>query len=101
MDREPYSRFKNEDLTCRDYLASDRTILANERTLLSYVRTSMAFAGGGAALIQFFDRLIVQLIGWALIPVAIAIMVVGIQRFLKMKRRLNLCFPTPRVSQDK
>ena len=90
MEQEPYGRFKSEDLKCTDLLAADRTMLANERTLLSYVRTSIAFAGGGAALIQFFDTLFVQIIGWVSIPVAVVIMVVGVLRFLRMRRRLKV-----------
>lgn len=37
MEEEPYSRFDQEELIIRDYLAADRTVLANERTFLAYV----------------------------------------------------------------
>lgn len=33
MEQDSYSRFKNEDMTLRDYLTADRTVLSNERTL--------------------------------------------------------------------
>ncbi len=88
---EPYSRFKKEDMMLRDYLAADRTVLSNERTLLSYVRTAMALAGGGVALIHFSIATLPKLAGWTLIPLAFAILAVGIQRFVKTKRRLDRC----------
>lgn len=89
MKTEPYARFKDEDLILRDYLAADRTVLANERTLLSYTRTALAFAATGAALIHFFDSLATEIVGWALIPIAVAGLLVGSRRYLEMKRRLD------------
>jgi putative membrane protein len=88
MKSEPYARFKTDELILRDYLAVDRTVLANERTLLSYVRTAIAFAAAGAALIHFFDFVFVKLVGWVLIPLAIGILGVGAQRYLRMRQRL-------------
>jgi putative membrane protein len=88
MKSELYARFKTDELILRDYLAADRTVLANERTLLSYVRTAMAFAASGAALIQFFDSVFVQVVGWVLISLAIGILAVGAQRYLRMSQRL-------------
>jgi len=88
MENGSYMRFKPKELVLRDYLATDRTILANERTLLSYIRTAIAFAAAGAALIHFFEFLFLELIGWALIPLAIIILVMGIQRYLRVKQRL-------------
>lgn len=88
MKSEPYSQFKHGDLILRDYLAADRTVLANERTLLSYVRTAMAFAAAGAALIHFFDYMPVQVVGWIIIPAAVSILAIGINRYLRMRQRL-------------
>jgi len=62
----PYSRFANDDLTLRDYLAVDRTIAANERTLLGYIRTAMALLVTGASLVTFFDAEALHVAGWAL-----------------------------------
>lgn len=91
MEQYPYGRFKIEEMTLRDYLAADRTVLSNERTLLSYVRTAMALAGGGVALIHFSIAAFPKAAGWVLIPVALSILAVGIQRFVKTKRRLDRC----------
>ncbi len=89
MKTDPYVRFKTEELILRDYLATDRTVLANERTLLSYVRTSLAFAAAGAALIHFFDSVVTEVVGWILMPLAMGILVVGLQRYLQVRRRLS------------
>lgn len=89
MKTEPYSRFKDGELILRDYLAADRTVLANERTLLSYVRTALALAGGGVALIHFIDSPIIDIVGWALIPIGLIILLVGIKRYLQVQRRIS------------
>jgi len=88
MNSEPYERFKNDKLILRDFLAADRTVLANERTLLAYIRTAIAFAASGAVLIQFFDFAFVEVIGWVLILLSIGILVIGVQRYLRMRQRL-------------
>jgi putative membrane protein len=67
----------------------DRTALANERTLLSFVRTGLAFAAAGAGLIHFFDSVPVEVLGWLLLPFAIAITAIGVLRFLQMRRRIS------------
>jgi putative membrane protein len=78
----------NEQL--RDELALERTRLANERTLLAYVRTSLALAGGGAAVLHFFaDRGWVAVVGALLLFGGVAVGVVGLQRFLAVRRRIN------------
>ncbi len=89
MATSSYSRFSSEELILRDYLALDRTVLANERTLLSYVRTALAFAGGGVALIQFVESWIGKGLGWVLVPVGAGTFLVGVIRYVQMRRRLN------------
>ncbi len=77
------------DTEIRDLLALDRTHLANERTLLAYVRTALALAGAGAGLIQFFDTSTSQTTGWILIGSGVAGLLVGIWRFLVVRRHLS------------
>ena len=89
MKTEPYGEFRSDSLILRDYLAADRTVLANERTLLSYVRTALAFAAAGAALIHFFDSVVVEVVGWVLIALAVGALAVGAQRYLRMRQRLT------------
>lgn len=89
MRKDPYARFKNEELILRDLLAADRTVLANERTLLAYVRTGLAFAAGSAGLIHFFDSTAVQALGWILIPFAVITTFLGVLRYIQVRRRLG------------
>lgn len=89
MSLDPYTRFKSDELILRDYLAADRTVLANERTLLAYIRTAIAFAAAGAALLHFFDSTVIEVAGMLLIPVAVVTLLLGLQRYVRMKRRLS------------
>jgi len=85
----PYGRFTDSDLTLRDKLAVDRTLLANERTFLGYTRTALAFAVTGGALIHFFEPLAIEILGWVFVGVAVAVMLVGVWRYVKMNRKLG------------
>jgi len=40
-DKNPYDRFRRDELILRDVLAIDRTILSNERTVLAYLRSAL------------------------------------------------------------
>ncbi|MCG8585493.1 MAG: DUF202 domain-containing protein, partial [Pirellulales bacterium] len=84
-----YSRFDNEDLTLRDRLAVDRTILANERTMLGYVRTSMAFLALGASFLHFLEGVYPQVVGSVFMVLSFPILVVGVARYLQVRRELN------------
>jgi len=84
----PYERFLEDELILRDQLAADRTILANERTFLSYLRTGLGFAAAGVALIHLFASTLVKIIGWALIPVGAGIVIVGIYRYIRVRKML-------------
>jgi putative membrane protein len=73
-----------------DRLAFDLTTLANERTLLAYVRTALALAAAGSALLAEFlggGRTAIA-IGWILIVLGASTMVVGIVRYLQVRRAL-------------
>ena len=89
MNDAPYTRFKKEELILRDYLAADRTELANERTLLAYVRTSVALAAAGGSLIHFLDSLAADIVGGLFLAPAAGILIIGLQRFIWYKRRLQ------------
>lgn len=77
----------------RDELGRIRTHLANERTLLAYVRTALAFAAAGAGMIHFFPSLVLHVAGWFLVAAAGVIFVVGVVRFLTVKRRTGRLGP--------
>ena len=76
-------------LSLVDRLAITRTELANERTLLAYVRTALALAAGGLGLVQFFTSPIVIALGWTLIPVGVLVLLVGVERFQRARRKLH------------
>jgi putative membrane protein len=80
-----------EDSSIRDTLALERTRLANERTFLAYIRTALALIAGSAVLFQFFSAQPPYLIA-ALLLIAGGgcTFLVGLMRFLHVKRRLTL-----------
>ena len=79
-----------EDSTIRDTLALERTRLANERTFLAYIRTALALIAGSAVLLQFFSAQPPYLIAaWLLIVGGGCVLLVGLMRFLHVKKRLR------------
>ena len=89
MSRSPYSSYTSDQLILRDFLAADRTVLANETTLLAYVRTSLAVLAAGAAFLQFFDEVWLDIIGALCIPLAAALLIIGVWRFRQMKAQID------------
>lgn len=76
----------------RDELAFIRTHLANERTALAYLRTALAFLAAGAGLIHFIPSFPSLFGGWGLIGIGVLILLVGIIRFVAIRRRINKLF---------
>ena len=84
--------YTNEDrIILRDHLAMERTKLANERTLLSYLRTSLYLLLGGTGLVGIKNEIFedVKIIGYVAIVLRIIFLVVGITRFIQLKRHLR------------
>jgi putative membrane protein len=78
-----------EDSTVRDTLALERTRLANERTFLAYIRTALAMMAGSAVLFQFFSAQPHYLLAaWLLIVAGGSAFLVGLMRFLHVRKRL-------------
>ena len=84
----PYSRYCEEELILRDHLAAERTVLANERTALAYLRTMLTFLIGGASFIQFFDSLLIEVLGWIFLPASLVVGAFGLGKYVKVKRQL-------------
>jgi putative membrane protein len=89
MSSGPYGDLPHEELILRDYLAAHRTTLANDRTLLAYMRTTLTFLIGGASFIQFFDALVLRVIGWIFVPAAVVTLLMGFFNYRRMKRSLK------------
>jgi putative membrane protein len=81
-------------LPLRDELALDRTVLANERTLLAYGRTALGMLGAGAAAIQLFAAELVIVLGWLFVAGAVAVMVVGVASYLRVRHKIGAVRPT-------
>lgn len=89
MANEPYSDFDEDELILRDYLAIDRTILANDRTVLAFVRTALALFVTGVTLIKLFGPGPIVIIGWAVIALGAAVLVMGLIRYRRMQRNIS------------
>jgi len=88
MQDVPYSKFSDEEFILRDYLAIDRTILANERTFLAYLRTALTVFIAGVTFINFFDNLLIEIVGWFFVPIGILTFMIGTSRFQKFKKQM-------------
>jgi putative membrane protein len=82
--------FTPEELILRDHLAIDRTRLANERTLLAYMRTSLMLLVAGATAVKLIDvNRSILVTGWLFLGLGTIVGVVGVWRFLAMRRAIN------------
>jgi len=70
-------------------LAAQRTILANERTLLAYVRTALTLLVAGVSFIKFFDSVVIEVLGWTLLPLGVFTLVRGVMSFRRMNRSIE------------
>lgn len=78
-----------EALILRDHLAIDRTHLANERTLLAYLRTAIMLLVSGVTLIKLFASSTLWVAsGYALVPGAVAVAILGLARFAQARRSI-------------
>ncbi len=89
MQESQHSKNSKEDLFLRDHLAAQRTTLANERTFLAYIRTALTLLVAGVSFIKFFGSVVIQVLGWILIPLGVFTLVRGIISFRKMARRIK------------
>lgn len=89
MKRSKQYKKVKEDLITRDWLAIDRTRMANERTFLAYLRTFIVVLSSGVAILrlealeEMFD------LGIFLLVIAPVIFVVGLIRFLYVRRHIR------------
>lgn len=82
-------RFDKESLILRDLLATDRTFLANERTFLAYIRTALSLIVAGSGFIKLAGILLIEIIGYLLLPLGFIIGFIGLYRFIKTNQELK------------
>jgi len=83
------SQKKRPHLILRDHFAAHRTDLANDRTFLAYIRTALTFFIVGVSFIKFFGHILIEIIGWILIPVGFFIFMKGLRKFKKIKKAIQ------------
>lgn len=76
-------------LSNTDKLAIERTRLANERTFLAYFRSSIVFLSSGFAILKLNALQEISSIGIFLLVVAPLLFVVGLLRFLYVRRSVR------------
>jgi putative membrane protein len=84
----------------RDYLAVDRTILTNQSTFLAYIRTALTLFVAGLTFVKFFDQVVIEIIGWAFIPIGVATFAVGFFRYNRLRISLNRSVDSVRQIDD-
>lgn len=89
MQKEDVDASLKKEVYVRDHLAGYRTGLALRRTFLSYLRTSLAFFGGGLAMIKFSGHPLVTLLGWFFLPAGVVILAQGIITYIKVNRAVQ------------
>lgn len=77
------------DMNKTDMLAMERTRLANERTFLAYFRTFIVFLSSGIAIIKINALQEIISIGYFLLFLSPILLIVGLIRFLYVKRQLK------------
>lgn len=84
---------KLNNLSRTDGLAIERTRLANERTFLAYFRTFVVFLSSGFAILKIEILQEIRDVGYFLIILAPVLLLIGILRFLYVKRQIRKYYP--------
>lgn len=78
----------NKDLILREKLAIERTRMANDRTLLSFIRTALYFVVAGLSINSLLNLRYGPVVEMVFLIIAVLVLVIGIVRFLKMRKKL-------------
>ena len=89
FDEKVYGRGDRSAMKLRDYLATDRTKLSNQNTFLAYIRTALTLFVAGVTFIRFFDSLLIEIVGWAFLPIGVATFIVGSLRYHRLRKALT------------
>lgn len=80
------------EISRTDILALERTKLANERTFLAYFRTFVVFVSSGFVILKLDALENLIFLGYAFIGMAVVLLVIGIIRFVYVKKRMAKYF---------
>lgn len=87
---DPADAYENhEKIILRDHLALERTKLANERTLFSYIGTALYLLTVGLGIFEIDVISHLTTVGWICIITGFLLLIIGVFRFLRMKRHLG------------
>ncbi len=75
-----------------DLLALVRTNLANERTILAYFRTFIVILSSGFAILKIDILHNLITLGYFFIIISFIVILIGVLRFISVKRKLNKYF---------
>lgn len=89
LKRNKTVRKVKEDLITRDWLAIDRTRMANERTFLAYLRTFIVVLSSGVAILRIEVLQDMFDLGIFLLVIAPIIFVIGLARFIYIRRHIK------------
>lgn len=90
----------DEEVILRDYLAIERTRLANERTLLSYIRSSLYLLLGGIAFFQLENFADFKFLALMSLFFSFIFFVIGIYRFMLLKKSLKKLYYMTEGKED-
>ncbi|TRX59360.1 DUF202 domain-containing protein [Fulvivirga sp. M361] len=77
------------EISKTDLLAIERTRLANERTSLAYFRSFIVFLSSGFVILKIEVLSNLQVLGISFIVIAFIFLIVGIARFLYVKKKIK------------
>lgn len=81
-----------DNISRTDHLALERTKLANERTFLAYFRTFVVFVSSGFVILKVDALENLIFLGYTFIVMGIALLIIGVIRFLYVRKRIAKYF---------
>ncbi len=92
MPRKKPRRQRNRQLALeeeRTILAEEQTLLAKERTILSFMQTGLAFIALGVVIINVFQTMSSEIVGWILVLIGFVEIVECLRRFARYKKKIE------------
>ncbi len=80
---------KKDHEEMRTLFAEEQVLLSKERTILSFMRTGLAFIVVGLAIVNLFNNLPAQIVGWILVVIGFGEVFESFRRLYKYKKRMD------------